>query len=405
MEPKPAEPQPGRARAPDAEASDSRPGATRPAPPGLRLREAEPACLLIADVSGYTSYLQGTELEHAQDVLADLMETVVGSLQPALRLGKLEGDAAFAYAVGDDLDGSMLLDAVDECYFAFRARVRDIRHATTCDCDACRRIPDLDLKFAAHHGRVVRQVVAGREELTGADVILVHRLLKNEVAERLGLRGYALFTDRCLSALGLDGAALGLRRHVERYSDVGEVVGYVADLEARWVAEAESRQMYVAPGEAEYEEIAVLPAPPPVVWDYLTAPHKRMLWLEDVSRMDETQAGGRRGRGTTTHCVHGRTTVIEEILDWRPFRYFTKRAIIPLLGPLVLTIELSPAGDGSTEVRERAARLRGVKARVLWRLLRTRIAGDYDESWNRLRAMLAERPADAPTDSRGPAEE
>ena len=58
------------------------------------LKVPEPACLVIADISGYTSYLAGVELDHAQDILADLMDTVVGSLRPAFRLAKLEGDAA-----------------------------------------------------------------------------------------------------------------------------------------------------------------------------------------------------------------------------------------------------------------------------------------------------------------------
>ena len=65
------------------------------------LAQPEPACLLIADISGYTCYLAGAELDHAQDVLADLMTTVIGALRPAFRLAKLEGDAAFAYKLGD----------------------------------------------------------------------------------------------------------------------------------------------------------------------------------------------------------------------------------------------------------------------------------------------------------------
>jgi len=48
------------------------------------LGKPEPACLLIADTSGYTSFLAGAELDHARDVLADLVGTVVGSLRPAL---------------------------------------------------------------------------------------------------------------------------------------------------------------------------------------------------------------------------------------------------------------------------------------------------------------------------------
>ena len=59
----------------------------------------EPACPVIADISGYTRFLAGAELDHAQDILADLMNTVVTSIRPAFRLAKLEGDAAFAYAI------------------------------------------------------------------------------------------------------------------------------------------------------------------------------------------------------------------------------------------------------------------------------------------------------------------
>ena len=40
------------------------------------LSQPEPARLVIADISGYTGFLAGAELDHAQDILADLMGTV-----------------------------------------------------------------------------------------------------------------------------------------------------------------------------------------------------------------------------------------------------------------------------------------------------------------------------------------
>lgn len=66
--------------------------------------DTEPACLAIADISGYPEYLAGVELEHAQDILADLVTTVVTALRPTFRLAKLEGDAAFVYAAVAGLD-------------------------------------------------------------------------------------------------------------------------------------------------------------------------------------------------------------------------------------------------------------------------------------------------------------
>src|SRR3954469_6892627 len=133
---------------------------------------AQRATFLIADIAGYTGYLADVELDHAQDILADLIGAVVTALRPNFRLAKLEGDAAFTYATIEKIDGSSLLDAIERCYFGFRRRRRDVRQATSCQCNACVRIPDLNLKFVVHHGSAIHQRVYGRHELVGPDVIV-----------------------------------------------------------------------------------------------------------------------------------------------------------------------------------------------------------------------------------------
>jgi hypothetical protein len=54
--------------------------------------------LAIADVSGYTKYLTGVELEHSTDVLADVIGVVVDAMGGRFELAKLEGDAVFVHA-------------------------------------------------------------------------------------------------------------------------------------------------------------------------------------------------------------------------------------------------------------------------------------------------------------------
>ena len=108
-------------------------------------------CLLIADVSGYTKYLGGVELDHAQDILADLLGEVVSNTSQ-LRMAKLEGDAVFSYAPAGTITGADLVTTVESCYFAFRRRLQTIDALSSCTCDACSRVPDLDLKFVAHCG-------------------------------------------------------------------------------------------------------------------------------------------------------------------------------------------------------------------------------------------------------------
>src|SRR3979490_3020000 len=134
------------------------------------LPKPESAVFVIADISGYTGFLAGVELEHAQDIIADVMDTMVRRLRPPFRLAKFEGDAAFFYAVADKADGSVLQGAVGAAYFAFRKRLRNISPATSCLCDACSRMQDLDLKFVCHQGAVIKQTMAGHDELAARHV-------------------------------------------------------------------------------------------------------------------------------------------------------------------------------------------------------------------------------------------
>lgn len=352
-----------------------------------RITAAERGCLAIADISGYTDYLVASPLEHAEDVLADVTSTVVKRLEPVLRVNKLEGDAAFCYALEGEIDASLLLDAIEECYFAFRARLRGIEHSTSCDCAACAKLPELNLKFIVHWGDFIRRATPTGEELTGQDVILVHRLLKNTVGDALGFPAYALFTAASVEALGLTPATLGLFEHQESYADIGETDLWVENLEGRWQEERERRRTFVPREAAAFEVEARVEASPAVVWEWLTAPTRRMLW--QAASVDETSPAGRRGAGTTSFCIDGRREVYEEILDWRPFTYFTERKTFSGNVELVITTELEPAGAG-TIVRTRGGRLEG-RDRLLWLAVGRRARRDLQAGYKRLAGFLEPR--------------
>ncbi len=316
------------------------------------LSAAQPTCFLIADISGYTGYLAEVELDHAQDILADLIGAVVTALRPNFRLAKLEGDAAFTYMTGEKIDGSMLLDTIERCYFGFRRRRRDVRQATSCECNACTLIPDLDLKFVVHYGAAILQKVAGRQELLGSDVIVVHRLLKNEVVEKLGMTAYALISQKCIDASDIDPAALGMREHIETYDRIGDVPAWAHDLERRWQEEEARARVFVSPQESILTMSIPTKVPPQVAWEFLTKPGQRMTWQPWVTEVTIKGAtGGRRGPGSENHCMHGKDAVIEEILDWRPYDYVTDRTILDTPGgpvKLLHTIELEPTTEGTT---------------------------------------------------------
>ena len=318
------------------------------------LPKAEAAYFAIADISGYTSFLAGVELDHAQDIIADLMNTVVKALRPPFRLAKFEGDAAFVYTTDEKVDGSLLQDAIEGAYFKFRRRLRDVRQASSCECQACRAMGDLDFKFVVHHGQMVKQKMGGREELAGRDVILVHRLLKNTLGEKIGGRAYALYSDAAIRAMGVDPAAQGLIAHRETIDIIGDVTLWARDLEAAWRQEDARTRLEVTRADAYATIEFDIAAPRQAVWEYLTVPGQWRKWW-DADDIVEDSGKGRRGVGTKNHCMHGKNTNIEETLDWRPVDYFTASIALPIPGapPITMTRALLDGPNGTTHLELR----------------------------------------------------
>ena len=314
--------------------------------------------LLIADLTGYTAYVARGEIEHAPAIAGDLLETIVGRLEPPFRLAKLEGDAAFLHVENGRAEPSLLLDAIDACYAAFRRRLRSIEQATSCDCTACATAPRLDLKFFVHHGLYVRGKIAGRDELAGSDVIIVHRLLKGRGRAAVnaapeGFYGFALFTAEAVVALGVEPAALGMVPGSESIEHLGDVTTYTLGLDARWRAESAARRLTLRDGAAVVDLEQPVRASAAVVWAYLTSPALRPSWEGPIA-IDESLPAGTRGVGTESRCVTGRLATLEEIVDWQPYEHVGYRLAVPGVGPVEATYDLRDDGD-STVVRWRWA--------------------------------------------------
>jgi len=307
--------------------------------------------LLLADLTGYTAYLARGELAHAPVIAGDLLETVVGRLEPPFRLAKLEGDAAFLFAEDGRAEPALLLDAVVASYLAFRRRLRSIEAASACDCSACALAPRLDLKAFVHHGDYLRSTIAGRDELSGADVIVAHRLLKGAGAASAAGRGFVLFTEPAAEALGLDRATATLVAGNESIEHLGDVATLTLDLEERWAAEAGARRIDDTTGLTLFAVTVDLDAPPATVWAQLTSPGARPAW-EGPLEITETLVDGMRGVGGTARCVTGRLATIEEIVDWAPYEHVGRRVAVPGLGAVETSHDLEPV-DGGTRLTVR----------------------------------------------------
>lgn len=192
--------------------------------------------LLIADIAGYTQFMKfhRASLAHAQEIIAQLLEAVIDATSSRLTLAKLEGDAAFFYIAfppGSEPGLEFVAEQTAAIYRAFHTRVADLKVNNLCVCDGCMQAGNLKIKLVGHLGEAAVQKVKKMTELAGVDVILVHRMLKNDVP----IPEYMLMTEPVherIDASMRDRSA----RHALELDDLGSMSTFYVDLE-RYVGE------------------------------------------------------------------------------------------------------------------------------------------------------------------------
>lgn len=278
--------------------------------------------LVIADISGYTSFMAGAELDHAREILQEVLTLVLERLSSVLTLMEVEGDALFLYADRSRVRrGETILEAIEQSYVEFRDHLASMKRATTCSCRACNAAPTLDLKYFIHTGEYAMQSIAGRTKIVGSSVNLVHRLLKNSIGEQTGWNAYVLITDDALKGMGIQPDDLYVSS--EEYAHLGRVATNTIDLKKRFTELTNLRRVVVEDDEADFAMEAVFPVGPARLWDWLNDPSLRERWMDGTTWSIRERLGGRAGVGTVAHCAHGRGDTFERVVDWRPFRYLT----------------------------------------------------------------------------------
>lgn len=312
--------------------------------------KSEDGYLILADVSGYTAYLTEAEQEHAGPIIISLLSSVIDNAVAPLVLSNLEGDAIFLRAPADGfVGGQTFLEVIENIYFAFTELREQMIANTSCSCRACSKIPELDLKVIIHKGTFQILELAGRQELSGPDVILVHRLAKSGVGDHTQIPSYAMFTAAAAEALDLATFAPRLVPYGEDFEHFGHVETLVHDLKAAWEQERRDRApVVVAPEDAAgYWEIR-LQTSMPLAWDLITLPQHKKVWMGmlDVTREDDQ--GGRLGVGAAMHCAHEAGDFRYTVIDWRPFQYYSCLERDPFSSlKFYSTYSLKPDGGGT----------------------------------------------------------
>src|SRR5689334_11816 len=196
---------------------------------------AKKGYFILTDISGYTEFLTKSELDHAQDALQNLFDVQLAHIKHPFVISGFRGDAIFMYVPETNfVQSQSLLEALENFYIVFADTLQQMQYNTTCTCRACKNMSMLDLKMCIHYGEYLIQKLGDREELLGADVIVPHRMLKNHVIERTGVKSYAVFSSTAAQKMNLPEYCEPLIAHAETYEHLGEVAMCVHNLGAVW---------------------------------------------------------------------------------------------------------------------------------------------------------------------------
>jgi hypothetical protein len=284
---------------------------------------------IITDISGYTEYLTESELDHAHEILQSLFDAQLKNIRFPLKISGFRGDAILMYTPETCfVNPQSFVETLENLYIVFSDTLRQMQFNTTCECRACKNMGKLDLKMCVHYGEYLVQSLGDREELLGADVIVPHRMLKNHVIERTGIRAYALFSEAAANALQVHRLCEPLISHKETYEHLGEVNMFVHNLGSAWEREQARRKILVDPKDAWIAIELDVPFPPSLIWDVITTPALEgpLLGLEYVRRVDEL--GGRTQPESNFHCAHSSGDFFNKVVDWKPFDYYTTQQAV-----------------------------------------------------------------------------
>lgn len=137
--------------------------------------------LFIPDISGFTRFVNETEIGHSRLIIQELLELLINANSIGLEVSEIEGDAILFYKFGESPDLKEIYKQVEIMFRKFTKHLLDYDNRRYCQCKACNSAIDLSLKVITHYGEFTGYKVKNFSKLIGKDVIVAHQLLKNEI--------------------------------------------------------------------------------------------------------------------------------------------------------------------------------------------------------------------------------
>ena len=136
--------------------------------------------IFIADIRGFTHFVNGAELEHNRHIIKEFLETIIDTNEMDLKISEIEGNSVIFYELGEIPDLEVVYAQLERIFLSFHKQLLLYESNQTFYCNAFTISINLSLKIISYYGEFTEYNVGDFKKLIGKDVIIVHQLLKND---------------------------------------------------------------------------------------------------------------------------------------------------------------------------------------------------------------------------------
>lgn len=152
-----------------------------------------PTLIIIPDITGFTDYMNNSNLEHSQKAIGTLLESILDNNILNLKVSDIEGNTILFYSYDLNKTIDQIIHQCELMFQKFHDKLKTF-NPSNCKCGTCERLHNLTLKFVVHFGNLSYLMLKDYCRLFGKDLKIAHTLLKNSI----DFREYILVTDNVL---------------------------------------------------------------------------------------------------------------------------------------------------------------------------------------------------------------
>ena len=154
-----------------------------------------PVFFCVPDITGFTKFIATSDIHFTKEVIPALLRKLIEANILRMSVGEIEGDAIFFYKTGRLPSVNRVADQCKHLYKTFSDFLDNLQKSDPENYDKYLADNQLGLKIIIHYGAISLANIKGRVKLLGEDVIIAHKLLKNNINEL----NYILLTEKYLS--------------------------------------------------------------------------------------------------------------------------------------------------------------------------------------------------------------